>query len=416
MDRLIFKIISIFILVISPECILAQGTWQPPEAPDQLKGAPSEYLNRAVLRIKSTWTDLGAVINEQSGAGIALGVRRGRLYVMTAAHVVRSKIHGSANDIKVILKRAPPREYYSAELVDYEAKKDFAVLVTQPILNELDRESVVKFAVEYGYTYGAGKNIKVIGHPKDDLWRIITTKTKQSNDPSFMRLKRSSIDYGNSGGPVLSDSHRLIGMVTSVKGADAYALKITDIVKVLEAWDIPYRSRLVADYSNNFSILVKAVYSKKKGSVERLYGKLYEEKYFAKLYRPQVALFNKNLAVLVHEQGKNANRQYYVELVGDYYSDNADALDEAWRILVRSISKFVPKGYAVRQQGYTIDFSKFKKWKGRMHIRVVEERGTLFVVIGKNMDKNVITLGESISALDSQVSRFLHKKWKIENQ
>jgi len=325
---------------------------------------------------------------------------------MTAAHVVRSKIHGTADNIKVILKRSP-RENYSAELVDYDPERDFAVLITQRIGNEQDWDSVVKFAVEYEYTYGPGRKVKVIGHPKNYLWQEITTKTVTSNNLSLMRLERSSIDYGNSGGPVLSESHRLIGMVTAVKGYEAQALKITEIVKILEKWGITYRTRFAADFSNNFNILTATIYSRNE---ESLYGKPYEEKYFAKLYRPRVALFNPNLAVFVDEKGKINNRTYYVESVGDYYSDNKYALDEAWRILVHNISKFIPAGYEVREEGYTIDFSKFKPFKGRMHIRVVEVLGTLFVVIGRNIDENIITLGERISTLDRNVLDFLRDK------
>ncbi len=406
MDRFNFKILAIFIFVMSPEYIIAQEIWQPPKAPDMIKDSPIEYLNRAVLRIKSTWNDPDEVIHQQSGAGIALGMKRGKLYIMTAAHVVKSKIHGSADNIKVILKRSP-REYYYAELVDCDLERDFAVLITQRIANEFDVESVVKFAVEYEYKYDPGEKVKVIGHPKNHLWQEITTKTVKSNNPSLMHLERSSIDHGNSGGPVLSESHRLVGMVTAVKGDEAQALKITEIVKVLETWGINYRTRFAADFSNRFTILAEAMYKKNQ---ESLYDKPYEEKFFAKLYRPRVALFDPNLAVLVEEKGKTSNRIYYVELVGHYYLENKYGLDEAWRILVRSISKFIPAGYEVRSEGYTIDFSKFKTFKGRMHIRVVERVGTLFVVIGRNMDKNIITLGESISELDRNVSRFLDDK------
>lgn len=387
---------------VSPE----QEIWKPPKAPDQITDAPIEYLNRAVLRIKSTWNDLDEVIHQESGAGIALGMKRGKLYIMTAAHVVRSKIHGSADNIKVILKRSP-RENYSAELVDCDPERDFAVLITQRIGNEQDWDSVVKFAVEYEYTYSPGRNVKVIGHPKNYLWQEITTKTVTSNNLSLMRLERSSIDYGNSGGPVLSESHRLIGMVTAVKGDEAEALKITEIVKILERWGITYRTRFAADFSNNFEILIATVYNRNE---ESLYGKLYEEKYFAKLFRPRVALFNPDLALFVEEKGKIDNRTYYVELVGYYYSENKYALDEAWRILVHNISKFIPAGYEVREEGYNIDFSKFEFFKGRMHIRIVERVGTLFVVIGKNMDENIITLGESISDLDYKVLDVLGDK------
>ena len=148
MDRFGFKIkilvIILFVMLpscqdntMSPENIPEENKWQPPKAPDQMIDAPIEYLNRAVLRIKSTWNDLDEVIHQESGAGIALGMKRGKLYIMTAAHVVRDKIHGSADNIEVILKRSP-RENYSAELVDYDSERDFAVLITQTIGNEQD--------------------------------------------------------------------------------------------------------------------------------------------------------------------------------------------------------------------------------------------------------------------------------------
>ena len=412
MRKYLFNIVYIIIALTNSG--LGQEKWIPPEAPDLVSGTPIEYLKRAVVYIYAGWTEAQNEVHREIGAGIALGFNRGQMHVITAAHVVFNKQYGGFADvIKVSVKRSP-NEFYYLIPIKHDDQKDFAVLKTS-IYNEADKESVVRIPVDYHYDYSAGKNVKVIGHPGFFDWQDTVTKTLVSNNNYMMMMERRSIDNGNSGGPVLSKSHRLIGMVTAVQGDLAYAIRITEIKKLLDQWDIPYKTRLTSNIDKNFKLIMDAFYNGDRD--EKLLGdKIYMEYSLGDFFHSKVALFNKELAAIVKET--DTHNVYFVELLGDYTLDNKNTLDEAWRIIVRNIGMLIPSGYTVVTREHSILFRKFELFHGTVCVIIQEYYNEIYLVVGNGIGEGIGQGFNVYKRLDhTNITQYLRDKFQeIENK
>ena len=375
MQKYILGVIFILMLMCS-SIAKVDAAWYPPDAPDQIKNAPISFIYRGIVKIEAYWIDDNQYIHEELGTGLSLGVKRGQFYVMTAGHIIKHRAHGQATIIKVSLFAAP-RVTYDATFFQADLNSDFGVIALNisPIdSNDFDR--VVKIAVDKNFPFSTGTNLSAIGHTLGKTW-VNTNTTIKAYRNGLVELDRQQITNGNSGGPILNQYNQMVGMVTSIGGDKAYALPVNQVLQILENWQIPYRQQLSSGFVNNLLTIIRAVREVDEEAL--MTGE--RKTYFYEFRKTNVALFDKTKAAWI---GWRRDDNFYVELIGDYYG-NRNQLDEAWRILVREVFRYLPSDFKkVKQDGYTVVFWYFKVFKGTIHVRIEEFSGRLYLMVLKN--------------------------------
>ena len=379
MTQYLLRSFFIVILLCSNILDVNAENWYPPVAPDMIKDAPFTFINRGIFKIQASWVEDNEEIHEELGAGISLGIRRNKLYVMTAGHVIKHRAHGRATIIKVSLSAAP-KTAYIAEFIQVDSKYDFGVIALERTqIDTKDFDRVVKIAIDKDFLFGPGENLSVIGHTLGKSWVVSNTYTRAiKND--FVQLGRGTITNGNSGGPVLNKHNQMVGIVTSISGDSAYALPISKALEILERWDVPYRQKLISNFVENFLKIIRAI--REKEDEDLMVGD--KKVYLHGFRKSNVALFDKTKAAWIYDIQHNKNENFYVELIGDY-PGNKNQLDEAWRIFVREIAKNLPADFEkVKDNGYKVVFWYFKMFVGSIHVRIEVFSDRLYLIIVKN--------------------------------
>lgn len=168
-------------------------------------------------------------------------------YVITNAHVVMGKHGKPLSKIYVYLK--PPRltgdnqkdlvNRYKASVVSFSPASNLDLALLK-IENAPSGLPTVSFADPK--TVDIGDYVTAIGHPEQaGLWTL-TTGTVSTLIANFSGVKgkhvfqtEASINRGNSGGPLLSDSGQMIGINTSIARRAADGIAITDVNFALKA-------------------------------------------------------------------------------------------------------------------------------------------------------------------------------------
>jgi S1-C subfamily serine protease len=153
------------------------------------------------------------------GTGVIVGPAG---YVLTNWHVVKG-----FQGIVVLLKppgsAAPTRSYaYDADLIDYYREKDLALL---KLVNPPSNMTVIEIAS--ASQLQVAQNIHVIGHPGGiaHAWSYTTgvvSQTRLNYETSFSGQEihanviqiQATVNPGNSGGPVLDDQGKMVGLIS----------------------------------------------------------------------------------------------------------------------------------------------------------------------------------------------------------
>lgn len=353
---------------------LAQETWVPPATPDDVRLESEEMAKRGVVKIVARWVD-GSV---RPGAGMILDYRRGDLYLMTAAHVVRSQDLGGAEEIAVHFF-GDTRERYRAELFRYDQDLDFAVLVVPGFFEERHLARIVKYPVAASFRSAAGgQPIKSVGHPGDRDWHVLRGTTLPSRRPDLLLFTAEATAPGSSGGPLLSADNRLVGMVRGGAGESGVGLALPALLRLLDAWGIPYRSRLVTDLAATVETIRSAVWN---DDWDALRG--------VSLQSASHRAWRSTISVLA-EPGAVIGRHFdddditYVEHLGEHGSEAT--LDEAWRLWLRELVAALGPGYQVEEKGRRrIAFSKYQglAWPSsrRVTFELLATQGDVFLLV-----------------------------------
>jgi len=191
-------------------------------------------LRRNVVRIEAKLRN-GA----ENGFGFVLGERAGRLYIVTAYHVVADPEEvGAATAAKVSVEFYDRRgKMYDAELLGtHDTARDLAVLtVATPPGFEWTRKCL------------AGPEKQERGTPvwfvgRDQEWKPPVVPGHVVAGPStewLLELEGMTVKRGSSGGPVISDTG-IIGMIQRDSEEGAYALSVDFIRKVFVEWNHPW--------------------------------------------------------------------------------------------------------------------------------------------------------------------------------
>jgi formylglycine-generating enzyme required for sulfatase activity len=164
------------------------------------------------------------------GAGVVFAVDKGYVYIATVFHVVRKSVSDediTASDITVRFRNDPltpvPAEYVKAdsarELAVIRAKAagvtfNFARIGDmERVKNGLPAYAIGQPAKDWGVTYSPG--------PVSDV------------GATRLEVQSSYIQHGHSGGALIDQQGRIIGIVNDTDGSTAGALRIDHVIGVL---------------------------------------------------------------------------------------------------------------------------------------------------------------------------------------
>ena len=351
--------------------------WYRPGRPDSVAPESHERASRAIVQIIPKWRDATPEEEDdyKSGSGIVLGYRGGDLYIMTAAHVVRTAKGGTADELTVRFKHAPDVGV-PATIAQVHETDDFAVIRVTRSLEDVEDLELVKLPLAQAAPQ-PGQAVRTISNPGAKLWQEQRARVASIGGGNMV-FERGAIEPGSSGGAILSDDRFLLGMIIEVQGAEAYGIPIERILQILGEWRIPYRNRLAGNVEAVLPRVYTAVWD---GNAAPLVGEpLPRGQYdLAPLHRSKLDLYG-GTAVIV---GNPRNELSYAELVGVFYQEmnRKDARDT----LLHEIGNVIgPRGFGVTEDGNDTTFSKFVVLRGKISIQVRVDAAYIYVIVYHN--------------------------------
>lgn len=171
------------------------------------------------------------------GAGIIFGRGQNSLFVVTANHVVR---RGSAvaRDIKVQLRDNPGLALDARPTSHFDAAADVAVLeVSLQKSKQVDPCSLFMFQLSDGQELKRGDKVYGVGNPQGFAWGMSAApEVVALLEPDRILFQSSFLSPGHSGGALLDDSGRMVGMIQSDQPPYGVAGRLTGILQKLRNW------------------------------------------------------------------------------------------------------------------------------------------------------------------------------------
>jgi hypothetical protein len=189
--------------------------------------------------VDSLRTNVVRIEAKEDGFGFIVGERGGRLYVVTARHVVVGRDEEpTTGPVKVKLEFYDRiGKLYDAELLGtHDTARDLAVLTVSAPLG-----------VEWAKECLAGAERQKRGTPvwfvgRDREWKPSVSPGRLLAGPSLdglLEIDGMSVKPGSSGGPAISDNG-IIGMIETDSAENTRILSVDFIKKALEEWHHPW--------------------------------------------------------------------------------------------------------------------------------------------------------------------------------
>lgn len=236
--------IRIILLLLA--CLFLAGAAAPAPAPAPARPDPVAAATRSVVRVVTIAVDgSGRVAGFGHGSGFAVGARR----IVTNAHVVEMAARYPGNVLIGVVPSEGSRSY-PARLVALDPPRDLALLEM--------RQGALPAATLYSGPLPGGTDVVALGYPGSvDLATAqsaedyITPQAPTRSEGNFSNarevngvaalLHTASIARGNSGGPLLDECGRVIGVNTFItRGQEgdatfAFAIAYAELAAFLEA-------------------------------------------------------------------------------------------------------------------------------------------------------------------------------------
>ena len=256
--------LSLMIAVFSGVNGWAQ-TQQAQEKPEALPDMPAKIYDK----IAPVMVKIASTNGNQEGSGTVIGINsQGRAVILTACHVVASngdepdqniplefhpafyvRIGSEAKArratlmvkrvestqeqaLKDNLKRGVVPESYVA---CFDRADDLALLITRDAVPHLN-------PIPYNHSDGVkpGQKVAAFGFPgRDKLTQTVGRITGKDNPDDKYLVFDAEIRPGNSGGPLIDDAGRMIGMAVfkkDIHAGEGYALPMNVVLSKVEPW------------------------------------------------------------------------------------------------------------------------------------------------------------------------------------
>jgi alpha-tubulin suppressor-like RCC1 family protein len=176
------------------------------------------------------------------GAGIVFATTPERMYMVTAAHVVRAQGH-SASDIELRFGEGKPLVH--AQLAQFDADLDIAVLtVDHPRKAGLDIDNLPFDRLATSGAVRRGDQVFIMGRRGDRLSVNVTPDRVSNVSDKTIAVESNFIVRGFSGGPLFSDRWQLLGMIVSDDPPEGTARPLPAILSKLKQWGLPVDLRV----------------------------------------------------------------------------------------------------------------------------------------------------------------------------
>ena len=205
----------------------------PAAPPAPVKDPQAERKTKPlVVMIKGTLADEDTI-----GAGFIVGTANDRLYIATANHVVRR----GGNEMKGVrvLFDWLPGEWIEAKLLDSaDSNLDLAVLAVENLKRlsadhlAFDRLAPAPPTVQQGVFF--------IGYGGGTAWhtrRAVDAISRVSGET--IHFQSAFLVQGDSGGVLVTEDWRILGMLRSDQAGEANALAVQRILDKLREWNFP---------------------------------------------------------------------------------------------------------------------------------------------------------------------------------
>lgn len=207
---------------------------------------PSPQAVEAEEEIKRLIVQVQAVIAGAThvGAGIIFSAGADDAYVATANHVVRQG-QREGQPIEIRFRSAPARAVTARLLPQRDDQLDLAVLAVGGLRAlGVDLGALPFDRLGDPGLLQRGDAIFLLGHPNRLPWRINATAERfiERRD-DVLDFESSAIATGHSGGALLDEDRRLVGMLKADQAPYGAAVSVAAIAAKLRAWGLPVRWR-----------------------------------------------------------------------------------------------------------------------------------------------------------------------------
>ncbi len=218
------RISSICIIVVLAMAAVAQ--------PSLAAAQDRETVSRLIVMIRGTLGD-----GDTTGAGIIVGRTADRIYIATANHLVRRRMH-EAEALEVLF-RWRPGEWAEARLLsNADSDLDLAVLsVADPDM--LGDVQLPWEALADPGELAAGMEARPIGNPSGQHWFAPVGPHLVHSTTSDTILTEGQYVPGHSGGALVTGDWRIVGLVRDGSALLGQAIRMDRVTERLAVWGYP---------------------------------------------------------------------------------------------------------------------------------------------------------------------------------
>ena len=179
--------------------------------------------------------------DEPMGAGIVVGRRRDRLYVVTADHVVRRG--AVTTPVTASFRGAPAVRFATVLQPDHDRDLDLALLeVPIPAARGVDACKLDFARLPLPDAHRRGDDVYPVGFPNGVAWAAPVVPDRISRvDPGSIEFQTQFLSPGHSGGALLDADGRILGMIRADQPPFGVALRIETLLARVAQWNVAPR-------------------------------------------------------------------------------------------------------------------------------------------------------------------------------
>jgi alpha-tubulin suppressor-like RCC1 family protein len=208
--------------------------------------APAAEMQRLVVLVDARFEGDDAE-SSAGGTGVVFAVTSDKLYVVTAAHVVRS-MGRSASAIELRFGDDENRPRVRARLERYDDKGlDIAVLVVdQPHKTVgLDLDSLPFDRLAVAGSVRRGDPVYMVGRRANQFSvNVKPDRVSMVRDDTLVKFETNFIVPGFSGGPLFNENWQLLGLIVRDNVPEGEASAMPAVIARLREWGLPVDLRL----------------------------------------------------------------------------------------------------------------------------------------------------------------------------
>jgi TonB family protein len=190
--------------------------------------AVEEGLKRLVVMIQSVDDE-----RTSNGAGVIFAHQGNRVYILTANHVVRAGLE-QVDRVRVQFKWVPG-QWWDAQVLEHEDRElDIAVLSVYA--QELEVPVLPWHLGAHPEILRAGNSLRPIGFPRGSPWFVPQQRHLFHSVTTLHVGSEGELDPGNSGGALVSEDWRIVGIVTQADRPNNWSARIDLALARLEKW------------------------------------------------------------------------------------------------------------------------------------------------------------------------------------